>query len=139
MKSLKDLTPIQYHVTKENGTERPFDNAYFDHFEQGLYVDIISGKPLFSSVHKFESQCGWPSFFDILVPENIMTKVDPSHGMERVEVRSVHSDSHLGHVFTDGPKPTGLRYCINSAALDFIHLDDLAKYDLLEYKEIFNG
>lgn len=139
MKNLKDLTPIQYHVTQENGTERPFDNAYYDHFEQGLYIDIISGKPLFSSLHKFESQCGWPSFFDILVPENIMTKVDQSHGMNRVEVRSVHSNSHLGHVFTDGPKPTGLRYCINSAALDFIHFEDLAKYDLLEYKEIFNG
>lgn len=121
----KELTPEQFKVTRQNGTERPFQNAFYDHHEAGLYVDIVSGEPLFSSSDKFESGTGWPSFTRPIKSEHIVEVRDRSHGMERVEVRSKIGDSHLGHVFDDGPKPTGLRYCINSAALRFIPKEKL--------------
>ena len=132
----KKLTPLQYHVTQENGTERPFENAYWDHFEEGIYVDIVSGEPLFSSLDKFESSCGWPSFSESL--QDITKKLDKSHGMFRTEVRSVKADSHLGHLFTDGPIDRGgLRYCINSAAIRFIPKKDLIKEGYEAYLELF--
>ncbi len=121
------LSAEQYRVTQENGTERPFRNAYFDHHEEGLYVDVVSGEPLFLSKHKFESGTGWPSFFQPADPSAIVEKRDVSHGMVRVEVRSKQGDSHLGHLFDDGPKPTGQRYCINSAALRFVPKAKLAE------------
>ncbi len=121
------LTEIQYKVTRENGTEQPFNNEYWDNFEEGIYVDIISGEPLFSSKDKFESGCGWPSFSKPLKADSITEKKDLSHFMVRTEVRRKTSDSHLGHVFSDGPLPTGLRYCINSAALRFIPISDMGK------------
>ena len=118
--SLKDiLTPLQYHVTQENGTEPPFQNAYWDHHEPGIYVDIVSGEPLFSSLDKFDSGTGWPSFTRPLEPDNIRRETDASLGMMRNEIRSVGADSHLGHVFPDGPGPTGDRFCINSVSLTF--------------------
>ena len=116
----KLLTPEQYKIMVENGTERPFHNEYWDHHEEGIYVDAISGEPLFSSADKFDSGSGWPSFTKPLNPNAVKEIVDRSHGMVRTEVRSQVSNSHLGHVFDDGPGPTGLRYCINSAALKFI-------------------
>ncbi|MGE7623827.1 peptide-methionine (R)-S-oxide reductase MsrB [Viridibacillus sp. NPDC096237] len=117
---LKTLTPMQYHVTQEHGTEPPFQNEYDSHFEEGLYVDIVSGEPLFHSKDKFNAGCGWPSFSKPVEGASIQENFDTSFGMRRTEVRSGQADSHLGHVFPDGPKPTGLRYCINSAALKFV-------------------
>ena len=116
----KKLTKLQHHITQEGGTEKAFENEYYDHKEEGIYVDVASGEPLFCSIHKYDSGSGWPSFFQPLVEENIITCEDNSHGKQRIEVRSRQANSHLGHVFPDGPKPTGMRYCINSAALRFI-------------------
>lgn len=132
-----NLTSEQYQVTQKNGTERPFRNAYWDHKADGLYVDVVSGEPLFSSRDKFESGTGWPSFTRPVEPAHIAEKSDISHGMKRVEVRSKVGDSHLGHVFDDGPAPTGLRYCINSAALRFIPKEKLAEAGYPEYATLF--
>lgn len=123
----RKLTPLQYQVTQENATEPPFRNEFWDNKREGLYVDVVSGEPLFSSRDKFDSDCGWPSFSQPLETRRILEKPDHSSGMDRVEVRSRAGDSHLGHVFPDGPAPTGLRYCINSAALRFIPVEDLEK------------
>ena len=120
------LTPEQYEVTQRNGTERPFTGEYWDNHERGLYVDVVSGEPLFASVDKFDSGTGWPSFTKPVDAGSVVEKRDMSHFMIRTEVRSAHGDSHLGHVFPDGPREAGgLRYCINSASLRFIHRDDL--------------
>jgi peptide-methionine (R)-S-oxide reductase len=134
------LSPEQYHVTQKNGTERPFTGEYWDNHEPGIYVDVVSGEPLFASVDKFESGSGWPSFTKPIERENVVEKRDFSHLMIRTEVRSTHGDSHLGHVFTDGPKADGgLRYCINSAALRFIHLDDLEAEGYGQYRQLFTN
>ena len=131
------LTPLQYKVTQEDGTEPAFNNAFWDNKEPGIYVDIVSGEPLFSSLDKFKSGTGWPSFTKPLVPKNVVERSDTSHMMTRTEVRSSGGDSHLGHVFPDGPKPTGLRYCINSAALRFIPKHDLEKEGYGQYVALF--
>ncbi|MER1957396.1 MAG: peptide-methionine (R)-S-oxide reductase MsrB [Solibacillus sp.] len=135
---LKQLTEMQYHVTQNQGTEPPFRNEYHDVFEEGIYVDIISGKPLFSSTDKFDAGCGWPSFSKPIDAPEVTEHFDTTHGMRRVEVRSKTADSHLGHVFPDGPREMGgLRYCINSAALRFVPVTDLEKEGYAEYLSLF--
>ena len=134
-----ELSSLQYQVTQQDATERPFDNAYWDHQEPGLYVDIVSGEPLFSSLDKYKSGTGWPSFTRPVVAQSLILHEDRTWFSVRTEVRSALSDSHLGHVFEDGPPPSGLRYCINSAALRFVPLQDLQRQGYAEFLPLFNG
>jgi methionine-R-sulfoxide reductase len=132
------LSPEQYRVTQRDETERPFENAYWNHKEPGIYVDLVSGEPLFTSMDKFDSDCGWPSFTKPIEAENVVERDDTSHGMTRTEVRSSQGDSHLGHVFPDGPREAGgLRYCINSASLRFVPLDQLESEGYGSYRKLF--
>jgi peptide-methionine (R)-S-oxide reductase len=133
----KKLTPMQYHVTQEKGTEPPFQNEFDSHFNEGIYVDIVSGKPLFSSTDKYDAGCGWPSFTKPIEAQEVLEHFDDTHGMRRTEVRSSTADSHLGHVFPDGPGEDGLRYCINSAALRFVPVDRLEEEGYNDYRKLF--
>jgi methionine-R-sulfoxide reductase len=133
----KRLTPLQYQVTQKEGTERAFANEHWNNHQQGIYVDVVSGEPLFSSLDKYESGTGWPSFTKPLEKSNVKTGTDYKLGLPRTEVRSVHADSHLGHVFDDGPPPAGLRYCMNSAAMRFIPVDKLAAEGYAQYLPLF--
>lgn len=136
--AISRLTREQFRVTQQNATERPFENAYWEHDEPGLYVDIVSGEPLFTSLDKFDSDCGWPSFTKPVDPDNVEQQPDSSLGTDRTEVRSSHGDSHLGHVFDDGPKEAGgLRYCINSASLRFIPVEELESEGYGDYLKLF--
>ena len=135
----KALTPLAFRVARQDATEPPFRNAFWDNHEDGLYVDVTSGEPLFSSRDKFDSGTGWPSFVRPVDPSRVVDKTDRSHGMTRVEARSKAGDIHLGHVFDDGPRPTGLRYCINSASLRFIAVKDLAKEGYGVWQPLFDG
>ncbi len=135
---LAELTPEQFQVTQERGTETPFQNEFWDNEDAGIYVDIVSGEPLFASTTKFDSGCGWPSFTQPIDPDNIAELPDLSHGMTRIEVRSTHGESHLGHVFNDGPvEDGGLRYCINSAALRFVPVKDLEREGYGKFLKLF--
>lgn len=136
---MKKLTPIQKKVALENGTEPPFDNAYWNNFDEGIYVDVMDGTPLFTSLDKFDAMCGWPSFTKPIDNKIVVEKLDMSYGMFRTEVRTKNSNIHLGHVFDDGPKEAGgLRYCMNSASMRFIPLEDLEKEGYGQYKSLFD-
>lgn len=138
--ALSKLSPEQYRVTQRGETERPFQNEYWDNKEPGIYVDVVSGEPLFASPDKYDSKSGWPSFTKPIESENVVEKHDATHGMVRTEVRSMHGDSHLGHVFDDGPRDAGgLRYCINSASLRFIPLDELESEGYGKYRKLFES
>lgn len=138
-KEINELNEMEYYVTKQNGTEPPFENEYWNHFEKGIYVDKVSGKPLFTSNDKFDSSCGWPSFSKAISDDEIIELVDKSYGMTRTEVRTELSDIHLGHVFNDGPKDKGgLRYCINSASIQFIPYDKLEALGYSEYTKVLD-